>query len=98
MDYEYYYIYPDCPNNPEAYKLEKPHECETGVDYTPIDSRDCFCDRLCRLREDCCDDVMDVCPHFFTQGKRYISTIYSIDHHGSANQNLITRQGGIRSR
>jgi len=42
----YYYIYPDCPNNPEAYKLEKPHECETGVDYTPIDSRDCFCDRL----------------------------------------------------
>ena len=37
------------------------------IDYLAIESRDCFCDRLCRIREDCCDDIKETCPHFFTK-------------------------------
>ena len=57
-----------CHNQPKfAYEYYVDENGE--VDYTNYwftTSRDCFCDMRCMDYGDCCDDIMEACPHFFS--------------------------------
>ena len=56
-----------CKDQP-VFAYEYAVDEDGNIDYTDYEfttSRDCFCDMRCMDYGDCCDDIVEACPHFF---------------------------------